>query len=75
MSVKWPPAVEWKGQVLSPGNPFISRSLLFNPQHLSKYLDSCVDFCISDAFLINFISISLLSGYSCVRAAGCFGPL
>lgn len=57
-----------------PGSHFSSRSF-FNPQDLPKHVDSCVDFWLSDEVLMNTLFLSVLSGYSCVRVAGCFGPL
>lgn len=36
---------------------------------------SCVDFCLGDDVLMDVLFVSVLPGYSCVRVAGCFGPL
>lgn len=52
---------------------FSSGSSFFNPWELSKHVDSYVDFYLAGEVLISFLSV--LPGYSCVRVAGCFGPL
>lgn len=70
--VKWPPAAGWKAP-LFPGSHLSSRFSLLNHQDLFKYGDSSVVFGLSDEVLVNVLCV--FSGYSCVRAAGCFGPL